>query len=149
MTDITTIAAQLDDNTILNPATGCHEWIGGANDQGYGYAKVDGRMFRVHRLAWALANGPIPDGLLIRHDCDNPRCVNVAHLCLGTHQDNMRDLALRGRARHARLSRADIAAIKERHASGVAQKTIAQEFGINTSTVSRIINQKRTSYLDD
>ncbi|WP_428832632.1 HNH endonuclease signature motif containing protein, partial [Pseudomonas aeruginosa] len=51
----------------------------------------------MHRLAYADAHGPIPDGMLIRHKCDNPACFNVNHLELGTQRDNMQDASKRGR----------------------------------------------------
>ncbi|MGH7024521.1 MAG: HNH endonuclease signature motif containing protein [Caulobacteraceae bacterium] len=59
-----------------------------------------------HRLAWELANGPIPDGLLILHKCDNPVCCNPDHLFLGTAADNHADCAAKGRAAFQRKCRA-------------------------------------------
>ena len=57
-----------------------------------------------HRVVWEHHNGPIPDGLFVCHTCDNRWCVEIAHLWLGTHADNMRDMALKGRGRKARAS---------------------------------------------
>jgi hypothetical protein len=53
-----------------------------------------------HRFAWELAYGPIPDGLWVLHHCDNPPCVNIDHLYLGTVKDNTADMMRRGRMRH-------------------------------------------------
>jgi hypothetical protein len=69
----------------------CWQWTGSGDGKGYGKINIDGRMVHAHRVAWQLANGPIPDGLHVLHTCDNRGCVNVRHLWLGTHQDNMRD----------------------------------------------------------
>src|SRR6185436_8652420 len=50
-------------------------------------------------IAWTEANGPIPNGMQVLHRCDNPPCVNPAHLFLGTQTDNMRDMTAKGRRR--------------------------------------------------
>jgi hypothetical protein len=78
---------------------GCWEWRGDHNAKGYGRLTVSGRNCRAHRLSWQLHRGPIPRGEWVLHTCDNPNCVNPAHLFLGTHTDNMRDCCAKGRAR--------------------------------------------------
>ena len=70
-----------------------------AHDPGWPYAKIrgygtvlyDGRNWKVHRLAWTLAHGPIPPGLVVRHTCNTPRCFWIEHLRIGTQADNMAD----------------------------------------------------------
>ena len=75
----------------------CIEWSGSRNREGYGRFKIAGQSFLAHRIMWEEANGPIPDGLNICHTCDNPPCVNVDHLFLGTDKDNTRDSMAKGR----------------------------------------------------
>ncbi len=71
----------------------CWEWTAGKIPGGYGavWDNSIGRHRHAHRLAWELANGPIPDGLWVLHRCDNPPCCNPAHLWLGTQHDNDMD----------------------------------------------------------
>lgn len=75
----------------------CAEWTGRRNRGGYGLTRACGKPLLAHRQAWAIAFGPIPDGLCVLHRCDNPPCCEPTHLFLGTRADNMRDMALKGR----------------------------------------------------
>ena len=62
--------------------------------------RFGGTSTRAHRIAWQIAYGPIPAGLLVLHTCDNPGCVNPVHLYIGTQKDNMRDMSIRGYAKN-------------------------------------------------
>lgn len=87
---------------------GCWPWTGSRHGFGYGFVSAGGKRRGAHRVSWELANGPIPDGLSVCHRCDNPPCVNPAHLFLGTVGDNTRDMMAKGRAIHQRwLSSSD------------------------------------------
>lgn len=72
---------------------------GGASRSGHRRIWFEGRMRLAHRVAWMITNGPIPDGLCVLHRCDNPPCVNPAHLFLGTVQDNNADRDAKGRGK--------------------------------------------------
>lgn len=74
----------------------CWPWTAYTDLQGYGRIQALGVAERAHRVAWMLANGPIPKGLYVCHRCDNKVCCNPAHLFLGTHEDNMADRSLKG-----------------------------------------------------
>lgn len=70
-------------------ANGCHEWTGAKWNSGYGYISIDGRHVGAHVFAWEQVNGPVPDGLEVHHECDNPPCVNEEHLEAITHRENL------------------------------------------------------------
>jgi hypothetical protein len=80
----------------------CWEWQG-SRSRGYGRILIGGakgRPYQAHRIAWELTVGHrLPDSIMVLHRCDNPPCVNPAHLFLGTQLDNMRDCAAKGRTR--------------------------------------------------
>lgn len=87
----------------LHPTLGTPCWVWTASGDGHGYGRIATTMaqgpVKVHRVSWELHNGPIPPGLHVLHRCDNPPCVNPAHLFLGTFSDNMMDKCLKGRAK--------------------------------------------------
>ncbi len=68
----------------------CLEWIGTKNQKGYGRIKVAGRMLSAHRVVWEMRNGPVPTGLEIDHTCGNRGCIEVLHLRVVTHLENVR-----------------------------------------------------------
>lgn len=107
--------------------SGCREWLGARyNVRGFRYGKFAFKnkksWIAAHRASWVIHNGPIPAGLIVRHKCDNPPCVAIEHLELGTHMDNTVDKIKRGRAyfmtdedrlKGRKVFRAKCSAIKE------------------------------------
>jgi hypothetical protein len=84
------------DRNFAQQPRGCWEWTGRRNLQGYGNFSINSRKVAAHRVAWTLANGPIPAGMHVCHHCDNPPCVRPDHLFLGTAADNIRDRNVKG-----------------------------------------------------
>lgn len=112
---------------------------------GHRQMRVSGKKVLVHRLAYAATHGGIPAGLIVRHRCDNPRCVNPAHLEAGTQADNIQDMVSRGRANFTgrqKLTDADIRRVFELKADGWTQLAIAKEVGCTQAYVWRLLNRK-------
>jgi len=83
----------------VNKTDGCWVWTGRKDGGGYGKLKIQNKECGAHRCSWEIHHGSIPDNLYVLHTCDNPLCVNIGHLFLGTHTDNMRDCIAKGRAK--------------------------------------------------
>lgn len=116
----------------------CWLWFAGRTASGYGILAHHGRSLYAHRLAYEIHNGPIPRHLHVLHRCDNPPCVNPAHLFLGDHRANMNDMVRKGRNCH-KLTHADADVIRELKANGIATKDVAELFGVSTKMVGYIV----------
>lgn len=80
-----------------SPENGCWLWVGAIDKNGYRQMRVTPNTLKAHRIAYELLVGPIPDGLILLHSCDSRRCVNPAHLSVGTYKDNYDDMMRKGR----------------------------------------------------
>jgi len=130
-------------------AGGCWIWRGGVNLEGYGFLSNAGRNLLAHRAAVELDGREIPPGALVCHHCDNPQCVNPAHLYVGSYQTNADDKVRRGRSNSgerqpfAKLTRFDVFEVRYLRAQGALLTEIAAKFGVAKQTVGDII-QRRT-----
>lgn len=128
----------LDYWSIPEPNSGCTLWLGAVGGDGYGVVRYNDVQNRAHRLAWIDANGPVAPGLVVRHKCDNPLCINVDHLCVGTVRDNNVDRVTRKRGsvgeRHykAKLTDEAVRAIRK-DTRPLAE--IAAEYGVTPSNI--------------
>lgn len=130
----------------------CWPWTGGHNDRGAGIA-VDPetkKMAAATRVLWRMEIGPIPDGIQVLHRCDNPPCVNPAHLFLGTRADNMRDMMAKGRARQGRtaggpwlkLTPDKVMDIRLLVAAGAPIRAIAREYKVWPSAIRSALKRE-------
>jgi hypothetical protein len=103
-----------------------------------------------HRVAWEVVHGEIPAGLFVCHACDNPLCVNSAHLFLGTHGDNMRDMRAKGRGyiggtpgeKHplARLTATQVLEARRIYAQGgVSYRLLGARFGVSGQAMGHAV----------
>lgn len=84
-------------NSKLDSMTGCIEWQAGIASNGYGKVRYNDITTSPHRLVWKLTHGDIPTSLYVLHSCDNRKCLNIDHLFVGSHSDNMQDMRKKGR----------------------------------------------------
>lgn len=110
-------------------------------------------MYRASQVAWCLANGSDwPEGMHAMHSCDNPSCVNPAHIRPGTHAENMRDMFAKGRrpppngiVNGKALPNEVVAQIRAQRSAGVPMRRIASELGVSLSGVRNICSGRNRS----
>lgn len=122
----------------------CWLWTGYTNNDGYGKIGVNGKAESAHRVAYLLSVGPIPAGMEVCHNCpngDRPACCNPAHLWLGTHIDNMVDMAKKRRSWGTKLQENDVREIRKLYAEGHTLIELGRQFGVGFQNISRIVNR--------
>lgn len=142
--------------TYVKKSDGCWLWQGGHLKSGYGNFKLASYTMRLaHRVAYAIAYGPVPQGVNVLHHCDNPPCVRPDHLFLGTDADNVADMLAKGRhyasthpekalrgERHPRtpLTWTQVCEIRERYASGAGSlSSLGREFAVTPQAIRAIV----------
>lgn len=135
----------------------CWQWTGATNSHGYGQVSTggkNGRLVRASRFSWELHNGPIPEGMHVCHRCDNPPCVNPAHLFVGTRSDNIRDCWNKGRGRcdgggrrgstngNHRLTEKQVIAIRLAASEGAAQRALARQYKVSKTLIAYIVRRQ-------
>lgn len=136
----------------MNP---CLEFGGRKDGKGYGRVWINGRYVFAHRFAYCVAKGiqlEEINGLLIRHACDNPACINPNHLCTGTNQDNVDDMV--SRKRNAKYEKHGAAKLTEENVKEIRRiyvprhpvygaKPLSKMFGVHASAISKVITGER------
>ena len=136
---------------VVDPETGCHNWMAGCFTRGYGSFDIDGVTWPAHRAAWFLLVGDIPEGMHVLHHCDNVKCVNPDHLFLGSNYDNIQDKITKGRDRYAsgeeaglsKLTWKEVEEIRDRYVNEeCSQRGLAKEYNVSQRAVWSVLNNK-------
>lgn len=140
-------AAFFAERSKLNQETGCLEWTRHVNQNGYGTVKHKRKTYPAHRFAWIQKYGPVPDGMVICHKCDNRKCINVDHLFIGTTLDNVRDKINKGRLRVAEGEQSGTSKLTAKQIEQIVldsrpQTLIAKDHGVSQATISLVKQRK-------
>jgi len=139
-------------NVAAESNNGCQLWTRAVNSRGYGHVHLAQGMFNVARIIYKIRYGVDPSDQCVLHRCDNPPCVNPAHLFLGTKKENTADMILKGRKRgprgsshkSAKFSDEQILQIRTLYSQGWTRKNLAESFGVTRPTIAAIV--KRMSW---
>ena len=136
----------------------CWEWTGATNGVGYGRISIEGKSILTHRFSYSLVYGPVPDGMLVCHHCDNPGCVKPSHLFIGTQSDNLKDAfgkgrltppCIRGEAHvSSKLVENDVHEIRRLYATGrVTQAVLGKMWRISEVMAGKIVNRRKWKHV--
>lgn len=143
----------------VNRSSGCWEWAGRVDEDGYGRMKVGGIFYRAHRLSFEIANGPIAAGVHICHHCDNPRCVRPDHLYAGSPQTNRQDTVDRKRAYRwhgrrrgeknpaSKLTEKDVLEVHRLRTQGRSIQKIADQYRVSARAITDVLSGATWSHL--
>lgn len=126
-------------------SSGCIRFTGHLDGEGYGRIMVARVKYMAHRLSYSLNNGPIPDGYVVRHKCDNPSCINPEHLEVGTQADNIADKVSRGRqARGSGAGRAILTeeSVREIRSSPLKVSELSTLYGVSVVSIRNVLRRK-------
>lgn len=136
-----------------NGDDGCWIWMAGKRRGGYGrfsLGRKEEGCASAHIVAWELTyNKKVPEGLILCHKCDNPACVNPAHIFLGTYKDNTQDAILKKRlvtwgedSPRAKLTWDNVDEIRKMRKEGETLKYIACAFSVSIANIHEIVSNK-------
>lgn len=150
---------KVDKTPGLGPKGDCWEWTGLRHDYGYGVTSYYGRKMGTHQISYVMHKGEIPKGMHVCHECDNPPCVNPAHLWLGTQTENMKDMYSKGRGAKsekrarpgtknhaAKITESDVLAIRN---DPRILAEIAKTYGISIATTHSIKSGKTWKHVKE
>lgn len=129
---------------------GCWVWNKSVASSGYGQIRWNYTNYRANRASYIVFKGEIPDGMVVRHTCDNKLCINPDHLILGSCKQNSEDMVARNRQAkgmkngRSKLSENDVRAIKS---SALSCSKTAKKFGISKSQAHKIMTGKAWSFI--
>ncbi len=159
-TDVDRVLSRFNEKYFTEPNSGCWLWSDAGDKNGYGRIQIGkGNTLKAHRISHLLFNGPVPNDLLIIHNCDTPPCVNPKHLRLGTIADNNKDMMSRGRYvcggkphpgeknGRAKLTEKDVNQIRFDYLMSKKMTVMAQKYGVHVSVIDRICHNRSWKHL--
>ncbi len=141
------LAVRLEQSSIPEPNSNCILWTKSTTENGYAQINWKGRAHQAHRLVWEEANGPIPPKHEICHRCDIRCCINLDHLWLGTHDDNMADMKAKGRSTRGRGGKLIGEQVLYIFHDKRTLTEIARDYGISPTHVRGIKDGKKWGWL--
>lgn len=131
---------------------GCYNCTSHTLNHGYPRLRRNYKWVSIIRYLYSLKHGPIPGRMVVRHKCDNPLCINIDHLELGTRQDNIHDRVIRGRSKGSKGSKNGNVSLTEAQVIEILTKPgsisfWANKFGVNKTTIGSIKNRKTWKHL--
>ncbi len=144
----------------VNKTESCWLWTAGLFSTGYGAFSINGNNVGAHKYSYELHNSKVAEGLVVRHTCDNPPCVNPNHLLIGTPKDNTRDMIERGRHKfnanggpkgqehgRAKLTEDDVREIRIFREFGFTYRELGEMYGVHLSMIAYILSKKNWSHI--
>lgn len=146
----------MDEKTIarfwekVEKTEGCWLWRSWIGPCGYGEVSINRKTCKAHRVSWFLAHGSHPtDGSSVCHSCDVRHCVNPAHLFLGTHKENIRDMARKLRAGHRKLTREQAIEAIDRCGRGETHRAVGFSYGVTRESIRDLVRGKHWQWLHE
>ena len=143
MEDIDSIKSRLLSKTIIDPITGCWNWMGGIRSCGYGGIKIANKTYLTHRISYQVHIGDIADGMFVCHKCDNPSCINPEHLFLGDNYINILDASIKNRLATGSKNGAHTHKEKVRKGSMIGTAKLTENQVLEIRSMYKIIPQKQ------
>jgi HNH endonuclease len=133
----------------------CLIWTRAPNSSKYGRFNQNRKNYSPHRASYETFNGEIPNGYLVLHKCDNPRCINPKHLFLGTHKENTHDMMKKDRMANfkgennskAILTENQVLEIRKLHSKGMKTKEIANLYNVKYYTCLDVVNRRNWRHI--
>ncbi len=121
----------------------CVVFYGAKNHDGYGFLSFSGRVGLAHRMAYSLFVGPVRAGFVVRHSCNNPACIEVSHLALGSASDNTQDMVDANRQGCLKLDDEGLRQVRCLFSLGISLRWVADAYGMSEGHLGRIRSGKK------
>jgi len=142
------IKSSIEQKSVPEANTGCWNWVGAYDKNGYGLVQVSGKLRRAHRVSYEVYSGKtLSKDICIMHSCDNTSCVSPYHLSEGNNSTNQIDASKKGRHSHQRLTKEQAGEIRKRYLSGEGPMNLSREFKITCGYVINIGKSKKWAHI--